>query len=104
MFCLQLRSLCPGSPQNVEAIFPSENCGDSALVSWEAPGASRVDFYQVACNGVGVVPVEVVVNASVTEAVVGPLDTSGVEYTCSVFAVNSFGTSTPGVSNPFITG
>lgn len=74
------------------------------LVTWDASRTGEVDYYRIICNGDGVPPAESIVNGSVTEVVVGPLDTSNIEYTCSVFAVNSFGSSKAGVSNPFITG
>lgn len=96
-------SACPSTPLNVEAVFPSENCGDSALVTWDASSSGNVDTYVATCIGPGS-PVTTEVSGSVTQAVVGPLATNGEEYTCSVVAVNEFGTSPAGTAEPFTTG
>ena len=54
-----------------------------------------IDYYDIVCAGDGVSPSDAIAEGNATEVVVGPLDTSGVVYTCSVSAVNKFASSQP---------
>ena len=95
---------CTPAPSNVEVAFPSENCGNSVLVMWNTPSGEEVDSFTIVCVGDGTVSTEAKVSGDFTEAIVGPLDTSGIEYTCSVSAQNKFGSSQAASSNVFVTG
>ena len=55
----------------------------------------RVDDYKIVCYGDGVAPSDAIAEGNATEAIVGPLNISGIVYTCSVTAVNEFGNSQP---------
>ena len=63
----------------------------------------EVDYYEIVCVGDGVAPSDTIAESNATEVVVGPLDTSGIVYACSVRAVNMFGSSRPS-SIEFVTG
>lgn len=78
-------------------------------MTWQPVMDDTVLSYRVICTADAVSPVEISVNGSVSEAVVGPLNTIGFkgfgeEYTCVVFAVNAFGESDGTESNAFATG
>ena len=96
-------SRCPGTPSNVKAEFPSENCGDTVRITWDDPLKEDVDNYTIVCDGDGVAPSDAIAEGNAKEAIVGPLNISGIVYTCSVTAVNEFGSSQPS-SIEFVTG
>lgn len=97
-------SSCPDSPSNIEAVFPSENCGNSVRISWDAPLGQQVDSYSVLCTGDDVPSLELIVSGSEKTAVVGPLDTTAIAYSCSVVATNQYGSSQASSVVEFITG
>ncbi len=63
----------------------------------------EVDYYTIVCDGDDVAPSDAIAEGNATEAIVGPLNISGIVYTCSVTAVNEFGSSQPS-SIEFVTG
>ena len=101
MFCCRA---CPGQPTNVVAVFPLQDCGDRAGITWVAPTTGGpVDDYFVSCaSSAGTTTATV--GGQVLTATVGPLVTSGVQYTCSVIAMNSAGDSSPASATAFTTG
>lgn len=90
------------APSNVQAQFPSDSCGDEVRVTWDAPAyGPGVQEYLVSCTSTAGTSTSTVQN---TDAIVGPLETSGVQYTCSVTASNEAGVSASIAAAPFITG
>lgn len=62
----------------------------------------NVDYHTIVCDGDDVPPVDAIAEGNATEVVVGALNTSNIVYTCSVSAVNKFGSSQPS-SGQFVT-
>lgn len=85
------------------AVFPTENCGDTVRVSWEAPDTdTTVNGYYVECVSDEITYKREVANDIFTVEF-GPLDLNDVEFTCSVYALYPSGRSQPGAST-FTTG
>ena len=78
-------------------------CGDKVTVTWSAPAAGgTVSEYLVSCSSTAGT-VTATVGGQILTGTVGPLATSGAQYTCSVTAKNAIGDSSA-VSAPFTTG
>ena len=73
-------------------------------MTWQPPAAGVVDSFEITCVARGTSPVKGAVNGSTFAAKVGPLETTSKEYTCSVLALNEFGSSDARDSNSFLTG
>ena len=101
MFCCRA---CPGQPTNVVAVFPLQDCGDRARVTWVAPTTGGpVDEYFVSCaSSAGTTTATV--GGQVLTATIGPLATTGVQYTCSVTARNGAGDGSAAPAASFSTG
>ena len=97
-------SACPGRPTSVVATFPTEQCGNSARVTWAAPttGGPIAEYILSCVSSAGTTTATV--GGQVLTTTVGPLVTSGVQYTCSVTARNSAGDSGPASATAFTTG
>lgn len=95
---------CATAPQRVQAEFNSQapQCDDEVVVTWARPLVGEVDLYAIICSSEKG-SLNTTVGGDRNAAVLGPLETPLVEYTCSVFAVNNAGISPPGVSNSILT-
>ena len=89
-------------PRNVEAVFPSEPCGDSVEVTWRFPDKNElVESYIVKCESLTDRQVEIV-DAQTNTAVIGPLE-NDMEYVCSVASKGVLYASDFVTSDPFET-
>ena len=85
----------------VEVTFPTEPCGDTALVSWTTPPKDPLrSSFVVKCESLRDRVVELV-DGDATEASIGPL-VFGEEYVCSVTAKTKFGGGGVVESAPFL--
>ena len=91
-------------PSNVVVTFPSEPCGDSALVEWNSPSkAFLVQSYRVICEASDFSDRLVeIVDGDATEVEVGPLQLDST-YRCFVALRSKFRTSKAVASEPFST-
>lgn len=90
---------CPGAP-NVTALFPTGNCGDTAIISWVEPDPDAVvNNYLVDCIS-EIDEFEVEVGGDVNSYEFQP---QGTEYTCSVVARNAEGSGPAGIAT-FVAG
>lgn len=91
-------------PSNVVVTFPSEPCGDSALVEWNPPSkASLLQSYRIICEASDFYDrVIEIVDGDATEVQVGPLQLDST-YRCFVASRSKLGTSQPIASEPFST-
>ena len=91
-------------PTNVVVTFPSEPCGDSALVEWNPPSKGfLVESYRVICEASDLSDrVIEIVDGDTAEVEVGPLQLDSI-YSCLVASRSKLGTSQPVASEPFST-
>lgn len=106
--CVGNKNLINGvdlEPKNVVVTFPSEPCGDFALVEWDPPSKSfLVENYRVVCEATDLSDRVIdLVGGDSTEAVFGPLQLSST-YRCLVVSRSKiYGSSRVVVSEPFST-
>ena len=91
-------------PSNVVVTYPSERCGDSALVEWSPPSkSSLVKSYRIICEASDFYDrVIEIVDGDATELQIGPLQLDST-YRCFVASRSKFGTSQPIASETFST-
>ena len=78
------------------------SCLNNANVSWEPSVPSNIDSYFIECVS-ELDSFNVTVDGDTTSALFGNLSSPLVEYTCSVRAINTAGTSEPSFASPFLT-
>lgn len=89
---------CASEPLQVNAQYPVEELGTQSLqvtceqsvnLTWLPPAEGQVDSYFVECRS-AVDVINKTVASGILSSVLGPL-AGGIQYTCSVAAVNVFG-------------
>ena len=104
LLCSCSQCVVPSSPQNVQAQFVNNppECTNNVNVTWDSPEEGDVDSYFVECVSNNNT-LSSNVSGTQTSAVFGNFSIPRLEYNCSVVAINSFGASEPGFSDPFTT-
>lgn len=106
--CLDGSKLIKGvdlEPENVLVTFPSDPCGDFALVEWDPPSKDfLIESYRVSCEAADFSDRVVdLIGADSTDAVIGPLQLNST-YRCFVASRSKlYGSSRPVASEPFST-
>ena len=83
--------------------FPSVECGAQVQITWTDPRTGgEVQNYLLECTS-DYGNASVLVPANIRTYELGPLNTSNVEYICSVAGVNQFGIGPASTGEPFVT-
>lgn len=101
---LKLTSYVSLEPSNLAVAFPSKPCGESAFVKWDPPSmAFLIKSYRVTCEARVSHRVVKIVEGSLTESEIGPLQDDST-YRCFVASVSKiYGISRPVASEVFST-
>ena len=93
-----------GPSASAAAAYPSNPCGASVNVTWQAPSDGLYfDYYTVECTSNSGSSQQTTASNTATRAEIGPLDL-GSNYICTVATVNAAGTSEPASTASFLAG
>ena len=101
-------STCASAPDEVTALYPvdasqwaNSSCSQYVSVSWTQSSSGVIDSYLVQCVS-SLDQVNNTYPSTARNAILGPL-IAGIEYNCSVAAVNDFGVGQAAFADPFTT-